>query len=452
MHASRRLGMAARRVSPGETPDVEADDTKAAPLLDFEAVERRFRRLETTPNQTTIDATLSAIATREPTSFHQATIYYGLERQDTPPRRKYGLLATSIGIVFLQCFVATGLGQGVTLSTCSEHSDCSRGTFCDEGICDWCYLEYKPCCRTNSTRTCVIAEKEREGMCTTCTTSKGWETFQDVVKDRMDSMLVQDWITLLLASIVVAFAVFAEIRDCMLCEITLREISKRREVPRGWRYAIRGLNYVRYILLLPNIIVSVMSLVHEDGGRVKYVCLNTVAVLFILEVDNLAFLHGLGERTRMEAEQHAHAGARVTEDDLRMMGVVKLICVVTIPSAIFGGVCGHSVLRDNADVFILMLAPLPSLVVVFVQRVMASRRKLKKGCGEFGWAILNYIMFMSWFLIFYFLMFVQVHGRRSYDGWWGFIVGSLAMFAFTLVLSICTDNPPKPSAESSSVP
>ena len=79
---------------------------------------------------------------------------------------------------------------------------------------------------------------------------------------------------------VVAFAVFAEIRDCMLCEIALREISKRREVPRGWRYAINGLNYARYICLLPNIIYSVMALVYEDGGRVKYLCLNTVAVLF----------------------------------------------------------------------------------------------------------------------------------------------------------------------------
>ena len=46
--------------------------------------------------------------------FHQTTIYYGLVRQDTPPRRKYGLLAASIGIVFLQCFVATGLSLGVT--------------------------------------------------------------------------------------------------------------------------------------------------------------------------------------------------------------------------------------------------------------------------------------------------------------------------------------------------
>ena len=436
--------MAARKVSPA------AEDTPKAPL-DPEAIEQRFRTLETTPHQ----RTLNAIATREPTSFHQATIYYGLERQDTPPRRKYGLLAASIGIVFLQCLVATGLGQGVTLSTCSEHSDCSRGTFCDEGICDWCYLDYKPCCRTNSTRTCAASAApsgaEMESMCAACTTSKGWEAFQDVVKERVDSMLVQDWITLLLASFVISFAVFAEIRDVLLCEIALREISKRREVPRGWRFAIRGLNYARYFLLLPNIIVSVTSLVHEDGGRVKYVCLNTVAVLFLLEVDNLAFLHGLGERTRMEAEQYSHAGARVTEYDLRTMGIVKSICVVLIPCSVFAGVCGHSLIRDFPDFFVLVFAPLPSVVVVFVQRVMASRHKLKGSCGGFGWAILNYAMFVSWYSAILILMFVQVHGRRAYEDWWWWIVGVLVMVAFTLVLSICTDNPPKPSAESSSV-
>ena len=102
--------MAARKVSPA------AEDTPKAPLLDLEAVERRVRTLETTP----AGPTLHHLATREPTSFHQATIYYGLERQDTPPRRKYGLLVVSIGIVFLQCFVATGLAHGVTMSTCSE--------------------------------------------------------------------------------------------------------------------------------------------------------------------------------------------------------------------------------------------------------------------------------------------------------------------------------------------
>ena len=101
--------MAARtasKVSPGDdAKDVEADDTKA----------------ETAPLGPMPHApTLHHLATREPHSFHQTTIYYGLQREDTPPWRKYGLLVVSIGIVFLQCFVGTGLAHGVTMSTCSE--------------------------------------------------------------------------------------------------------------------------------------------------------------------------------------------------------------------------------------------------------------------------------------------------------------------------------------------
>ena len=119
--------MAEHKVSPA------AEGTKAAeaPLLDHES---RIRTLETTASA----PTLHRLATREPTSFHQATIYNGLVRPNTPAWRRYGLLGASIGIVFLQCFVAAGFSRGVTMSSCSEHSDCSRGTFCDEGICDWC--------------------------------------------------------------------------------------------------------------------------------------------------------------------------------------------------------------------------------------------------------------------------------------------------------------------------
>ena len=98
--------MAARKVSPGEdTKDLEAEETKAAPLDEEISKE----------NTDAIRATLHHLATREPHSFHQTTIYYGLVRQDTPPRRKYGLLAASIGIVFLQCFVASGLSVGVSI-------------------------------------------------------------------------------------------------------------------------------------------------------------------------------------------------------------------------------------------------------------------------------------------------------------------------------------------------
>ena len=429
--------MAARKVSPAAEgiKDVEADYTKA----------------ETVPLGPIPHApTLHHLATREPHSFHQTTIYYGLERQDTPPRRKYGLLAASIGIVFLQCFVASGLSVGVTMSTCRDNRDCGEGTYCELGICESCESEFKHCCHTNSTESCPAwAEKVKEPMCANCVTDRGFESFGDIARERVDSMMIQDWLALFLASLVVAFAVFAEMRDAMLCEIALREISKQREVPRGWRYAIRGLNYARYFFLLPNIILSDMALVYEDGGRVKYVCLNTVAVLFLLEVDNLAFLHGLGERTRMEAEQKSHAGARVTEEDLRIMGVVKLICVVLIPCSVFVGVCSHSWVRDQHDAFNEVFNALPSIAVLFVQRVMASRRKLKGACGGFGWAILNYSMYGVWGGLFYAVTYMQAHGPEVVLSWGPLPYVLAAMLALTLVISILTDSPPSPSTASS---
>ena len=227
-------------------------------------------------------------------------------------------------------------------------------------------------------------------------------------------MFIQDWFALFLASLVVAFAVFAEIRDGILMEIALREISKRREVPRGWRFAIHGLNFARYFILFPKILFSVMSLVHDNGGRVRDICLNTVAVLFLLEVDNLAFLHGLGERTRMEAEEHAGAHEHVTELDLETMDAVKLVCVLTIPCAVIGGVCGayaRNLADGETDNICFMLAPLPSMLVVFVQRVKANGRR--GACAGLGWAIVGFVAMVGWGALFYQMIYLQATGEGA---------------------------------------
>ena len=179
----------------------------------------------------------------------------------------------------------------------------------------------------------------------------------------------------------------------MLCEIALREVSKRWEVPRGWRFAIRGLNFARYYLMLPNVILSVVQLVLNDGGRVKEVCLNTVAVLFLLEIDNLTYLHGLGERTRMEAEESA--GARVTEDDLQTINAAKLVCVLAIPGVILAGLLGgRHVFSNESEIFCLLIAPVPSIVVMLLQRVKAGRGT----CGGVGWGMAGFFAYLIWYV------------------------------------------------------
>ena len=180
-------------------------------------------------------------------------------------------------------------------------------------------------------------------------------------------------------------------------------------VPRGWKLAVGGLSFARYYVFLPYVVYSVMSLVLSDGGRVRDVCLNTVAVLFLLEVDNLAFLHGLNERVRMEAEENA--GARqVTDDELRTMDAVKIVCVVTIPSVVFVGILGHNL----ADQFLTdLLAPLPSILAVLVQCVRANGRR--GACAGLGGGMAGVVVFWLWFAAILTLMVYQTQGAGGVD-------------------------------------
>ena len=84
-----------------------------APLLDLATLAERVKAIETTPDA----PTLHHLAVREPTSFHQSTIYYGLGRQNTPAWRKYGLLAA----IYRHCISAVLRRHWIKLRGWHEH-------------------------------------------------------------------------------------------------------------------------------------------------------------------------------------------------------------------------------------------------------------------------------------------------------------------------------------------
>lgn len=97
-------------------------------------------------------------------------------------------------------------------------------------------------------------------------------------------------------------------QDIKLCGMAIRQASDR--IAPAWRSALFLLGGMRRWVFLPTLIVVVPWLVLLKGGDALSVCFNTVAVLFLCELDNLAYAVVLPERlhTRVENEGRVELG------------------------------------------------------------------------------------------------------------------------------------------------
>ena len=124
-----------------------------------------------------------------------------------------------------------------------------------------------------------------------------------------------DYVSLLLASVIVAFTVFREIRDMGIGEAATRQAVRRQKEARqftrttieskwyqcllddqlGLRYLAGCVSFLRRYILMTFLLDTVVLLVLRFGGDTVSLMLNTLATLFMLEVDNLAFDFGLSD-------------------------------------------------------------------------------------------------------------------------------------------------------------
>merc|ERR1712118_330245 len=118
-----------------------------------------------------------------------------------------------------------------------------------------------------------------------------------------------DWVAVVLTAFMVAFSVVAELEDLFLCTIAIARAGEKLSA--RWRFALTLLCGLRRWVFLPSLVYLVPSLVMILGGDVLRVCFNTVAILFLCEIDNGAYKLGLSKRVRRRME----AAARVELDE-----------------------------------------------------------------------------------------------------------------------------------------
>ena len=228
-------------------------------------------------------------------------------------------------------------------------------------------------------------------MCQVCTNRNDELITADGARnDNLRLMSSSDWAALLLASIIITCGIYAELRDQMLCEFMLAA-ALQRSTGKGTipRLLVSILGILRLFAFLPSMLTVVVNLVWLHGGTALQICLNSVAVVFLVELDNMAFTYMLNEDLRKEAEEFAHTP--VTASDRKVIDAVKWYYCSTIPFFIVGGVSLGTLGAWGFLEAFGLFSGVPFGVGSIVQSVYAAKStgkfNFKAACRSLGYCI-----------------------------------------------------------------
>ena len=176
----------------------------------------------------------------------------------------------------------------------------------------------------------------------------------------MDSMALLDWTSLVLCSYVVGLNVAGEIKDISLCEISATLRAKELSLP--WRVALATLGRIRSQFFLGAVMGAVPGVVLTQGGSAMAVAFNSIAILFIMDIDNLSYQFLLGERAKERVDAMGHVN--LDRDHARALSLTKVLCaVVAVVGTIYMVTNGASVgamLSGGGMAFFFKLSELTS--------------------------------------------------------------------------------------------
>lgn len=259
-----------------------------------------------------------------PGNFHQATAVSCLDN-DSPTQKRVLRVLSSFAVLALQMQVLIGVMAGASNESCRNNVDCGPGWICAaRGACVLCLdngvndgkTAWWADDATNATAFCsqpnLADYPDGVAGCDACydpaigsdTWNLGRNSAQEI-HDAVSIMRSVDWLALLLVSLVVGLSIASELEDIKLCQFLAQQRGRESESssnasPSWVRSVLFILAAARQFGFLPIVLQTIPALVMWRGSDALSICFNGLAVLFLLEIDDILFAHFMPSSARAE--------------------------------------------------------------------------------------------------------------------------------------------------------
>lgn len=318
-------------------------------------------------------------------NWHSANIFFLVsENQQDQYMKKHMLLFTLVAylMVLFQCLTAVAATAGAAVPSCMVSDQCfQKGMFCNAGLgrCSYCgstvplplqtdavgntYNHFRdrnfagynvsaardlcttinsPSFRYHSDDVAVLGSAATgaemsfstgtvSAWCDACffetTGDLDTLTFTILCQNNVAMMGPFDWASLIFASYVIGLSIAGELRDIEICAKALRDATGDH-LSKAWHVTLLLKAGIRHWVFLPAFLLITPILVALRGGDALSVCMNTVALLFLSEVDTVSYELGLSERVKSRVEEAGRI--ELDETEAKMLTRTKAIHVAVV--------------------------------------------------------------------------------------------------------------------------
>jgi len=325
-----------------------------------------------------IDAPLEAEQEQLLPTFHLAVVHFTLN-PDYPVRRRVAWFCLAFALLLTQVICLTGVWVHTHAPPCRAVGDCDEGWFCNrefEIMSGGVVLPGR--CVSCSSTSCNFSAASVSGtsnatfFCSTspenelCQQCYNQEVFGDVW-DQTDSstqslrrlrlMRASDWLAYVLAAVVVSLDVVKEACDIMACKLVQRSRSNRPMT----NLSVSILTMMRHLVSI-EVVLNVNCIVIFMGSTALEIFFNTLALMFIMQIDETIFDTFLRNGVCMEMES---SPILCIDRDLtqRYMTRTKSAFVVVYPLIMLGHVVHFYLSQGATNGFVVIVTLFLPLLV-----------------------------------------------------------------------------------------